>query len=98
MRKCGDNNWQVLYHPTVAKKDIPILSSVVAKRIKKVIEEKLVTNPLFYSFPLHGSLQNLFKLRVGDWRVVYSVNNRTVLILVIANRQDVYQVAKRRKC
>ena len=92
----GDNIWTILYHPAVVKKDIPVLPLLAAKRIKKAIEEKLTTNPLLYGFPLHGSLKNLFKLRAGDWRVVYSIRDKHVLILVIASRKDAYQLAERR--
>lgn len=93
MTKRGANDWTILYHPTVIKKDIPILPLSGAKRIRKAIEEKLATNPALYGFPLHGSLKNLFKLRVGDWRVVYSITDSKILILVIGNRKDVYRVA-----
>ena len=96
MRERGADGWTILYHPTVIKRDIPVLSLLVAKRIKKAIEEKLATDPALYGFPLHGSLKNLFKLRVGDWRVVYSITDSKILILVIGNRRDVYKVVGRR--
>ncbi len=42
--------------------------------------------------PLKGSLVGRFCYRVGDWRVVYSVNEKEkkVTILLIASRGQVY--------
>ena len=95
MRKSG-NNWKILYHPTVVKKDIPNLSTLEAKRVRLAIEAKLSTSPVLYGMPLRGSLRQLWKLRVGDWRVVFSIDDHEVKILVIANRKDVYKLASRR--
>ena len=43
--------------------------------------------------PLHGSLDGFFKLRVGDLRVVYSLDRAAHLIQVhlIGNRNDIYK-------
>lgn len=55
----------------------------------------LADNP--YSHPnikkLTGTLRGRFRYRVGDWRVVYRIDEKTkqVIILVIAHRSDVYQ-------
>ncbi|MGD0517631.1 MAG: type II toxin-antitoxin system RelE/ParE family toxin [Thermoguttaceae bacterium] len=55
----------------------------------------LARNP--YSHPnikiLTGILRGRFRFRVGDWRVVYRVDdkNKQVTILVIAHRSDVYR-------
>jgi mRNA interferase RelE/StbE len=56
--------------------------------------DTLRTNP--YSHPnikrLAGELRGRFRYRVGDWRVVYRVDEqeRRVTILVIAHRGSVY--------
>jgi mRNA interferase RelE/StbE len=41
---------------------------------------------------LKGKLDGYYRYRVGDHRVVYSINDRdqTVIVAVIANRRDVY--------
>lgn len=43
--------------------------------------------------PLKGKLEGTFRYRVGDLRVVYVVNDRTVTVYVvtIAKRGDVYE-------
>lgn len=42
---------------------------------------------------LTGELAGLFRYRVGDWRVVYRIDDgaRRVLVLVIAHRREVYE-------
>jgi len=97
MKKFGNNgNWIIRYHPTVLTKDIPALDAMSALRVQKAIELKLTINPLFYGATLHGIPLRLFKLRVGDWRIVYEISPAFVDILFIGNRKDVYARLRRR--
>ena len=41
--------------------------------------------------PLDGNLAGLFRLRVGDWRVIFSLENNTIMIGHILPRGDVYK-------
>lgn len=84
---------EIVYHPLVVKNDIPKLGAAVSKRIRRAIETKLVLRPEIYGLPLRGSLKKYWKLRVGDYRVVYEIANDQVRILVIAHRKDVYNLA-----
>lgn len=86
----------ILYHPFVAKKDIPRLDASSSKRIRRAIETKLAARPEVYGLPLRGTLKKYWKLRVGDYRVVYEIKNLRVIILVIAHRKDVYELVKSR--
>ena len=42
---------------------------------------------------LRGELTGYFRYRVGDWRVVYEVNENhvVVIVLMIAHRRDIYR-------
>lgn len=42
--------------------------------------------------PLAGDLKGTFKLRVGDWRVVFTVEDGTVVIQFIGHRREIYKV------
>jgi len=86
----------ILYHPLVTAKDIPSLDTVAKGRIRLAIEEKLAVNPLFYGSPLHGILKRLWKFRVGDWRVVYSIEKKDIKIWAIAHRKEIYKIILRR--
>lgn len=97
MNRHGNNRNKILYHPLVAEKDIPKLDPAVRERIKLAIEKKLTTSPEVYGVPLRATLKQYWKLRVDDYRVVYSIKAKTVYILVIAHRKDVYVLAEVRK-
>jgi len=78
------------YHESVVKVDIPKLSLDQRNRIKSAIEGKLVTAPDIFGKPLRRSLKGYRKLRVGDYRVVFRIQGRTIKILVIEHRSRVY--------
>lgn len=42
--------------------------------------------------PLKGHA-NLYRLRIGDWRVVYELAGRKVQVLYVAKRDEVYKRA-----
>ena len=87
----------VHYHPSVLKEDLPGLDPPIRRRIQLAIENRLTQNPVAYSDPLRQTLQGYRRLRVGDWRVIFSVEQSEVWILRIGHRREVYQQALRRK-
>ncbi|MCG6534584.1 MAG: type II toxin-antitoxin system RelE/ParE family toxin [Syntrophales bacterium LBB04] len=78
------------YHPDVREIDLPLLDRKTKARIRKAIEERLQTAPQDYGKPLRRTLKGYWKLRVGDYRVVYKVIEKEVRILGICHRRDVY--------
>jgi mRNA interferase RelE/StbE len=62
------------------------------KRIIKKLEA-LAVNPLPSSVVKLQGYEKLYRLRVGDYRVVYELHNDKLLVLVvrIAHRKDVYR-------
>jgi len=72
-------------------KELHKLPRQVMSRIGENIEE-LKVNP--HSFKrLHGELEGLYSMRVGDYRVTYIVNEdkRRVILLSAAHRRKVYE-------
>lgn len=88
--------YDILYHQLVVKNDIPKLGTAERKRIKQAIETKLTTHPEIYGVPLHHSLVGYRKLRVGDYRIVFRITKKQVIILIIAHRREVYEVINKR--
>jgi mRNA interferase RelE/StbE len=75
-----------------AGKELDRLDPPVAKRVMSAIE-KLAQNPRPPGcVKLHGS-QDEWRIRIGDWRVVYSVNDKTktVDVAAVRHRSDVYR-------
>jgi len=72
-------------------KDLHKLPRQVMSRIAENIEE-LKVNP--HSFRrLHGELEGLYSMRVGDYRVIYMVDEDKgrVILLSAAHRRKVYE-------
>ncbi len=76
-----------------AQKDFKHLDPPIQKRVKEAILS-LETNRTPQQFkPLMGRSVAQFRLRIGDWRVLYDVydEDRVVLILRVGNRKDIYR-------
>jgi mRNA interferase RelE/StbE len=82
--------YTLVYHPDVRSKDIPTINDNLQKRIARAIETRLTTDPERYGEPLRRTLQGYWKLRVGDYRVVFKVVKNEVWIYGIIHRRDVY--------
>ncbi len=86
----------LLYHPRVADEDLPRIGADVRRRIARSIETRLTTSPEHFGEPLRGSLGGYWKLRIGDYRVVFRIDRAEVWILAVRHRKDVYESATRR--
>ena len=86
----------LVYHPDVRKKDIPALSRNLRERIAHGIETRLTTQPERYGEPLRGTLKGYWKLRIGDYRVVFKVVRNEIWIFGIIHRRAVYERIVRR--
>ncbi len=84
-------SFKILYHPDVVNNDIPRLSHPVKARIKNTVETKLSQAPVEYGEPLRKTLKGYWKLRVGDYRVIYQIKGSNVQIMTIGHRSEVYQ-------
>jgi mRNA interferase RelE/StbE len=88
--------FSIVYHELVIKEDIPCLPADWKRNIQKSIEKKLIIHPAIYGKPLRKSLRGYRKLRVGDYRVIFRIEKRTVKIFIIQHRSVVYRHAKKR--
>lgn len=41
--------------------------------------------------PLSGDFTGTFKLRVGDWRVVYTIEKSGIVIKAVGHRREIYK-------
>jgi mRNA interferase RelE/StbE len=58
--------------------------------IRKAICDKLTVDPRAFGKPLAGSLKGHYRLRVGDYRVIYRVNDDVVTVVAIGHMRDIY--------
>jgi mRNA interferase RelE/StbE len=70
---------------------------IIPKKIKEQIFERiegLKKNPRPENVePLHGADKGLYRVRQGDYRIVYSTQDHKLLILIVrvVNRKEVYK-------
>ena len=83
--------WKIVYRKSV-RKDLKRISPDVRYILRRAIEEKLMIDPVRFGVPLRRTLKGLMKLRVGDYRIIYSIQKKTVVVYIIkiGHRREVY--------
>lgn len=87
--------FRILYHPEV-EADISRINKKLRSRIKKAIETRLMTSPQQYGEPLRKTLKSYWKLRVGDYRIVFKISGNELTIFAIIHRKTIYDMIERR--
>ena len=74
------------------EKDLKGIDTKVAREIITKIDRNLSADPYHFGKPLRGRFKGLYRYRIGDYRVIYSINNNEiyVLILRIGHRKNIY--------
>ena len=89
-------DYRLVYHPAVLDEDLPAINRDLHARICRALERRLTTAPTHYGEPLRHQFKGYWKLRVGDYRVVYRIVGQEVWIYNIQQRKDVYAVSPHR--
>lgn len=71
-------------------RDLKKISKEQVERILHKIEETLVKNPEKHPL-LSGKFAGLRKFRVGDYRLILTILDDTVLILRVSHRKESYR-------
>lgn len=86
--------WKIEYAET-ARKQLRKLDRLTARRIVDFMDERIApnANPRAMGKALKGPLGDLWRYRVGDFRVLCDLQDGvlTVLVLRIGNRREVYR-------
>lgn len=84
-------SYSLLFKPAVEKdlRDLP--KKTILRAIKQIIALQNVPLPV-QSIKLSG-LENLYRLRIGDYRIIYEVDEADELVTIhyIRHRKDVYR-------
>ena len=80
---------RIAYKSSVAR-DLKHLDKTRAKSLIEQLEDSLSRNP-DSGEPLKGEFQGLYKMRMGDYRVIYSKIDDGILVLRIGHRSKVYE-------
>lgn len=86
--------WKIEFDPA-ALKELSKLDKAVEQRILKFLCERLarLDDPRKIGASLQGTLSGLWKYRVGDYRLICSLENDrlAVLVLRIGHRGEIYK-------
>jgi mRNA interferase RelE/StbE len=84
--------YKVVYLDQV-EDDLKKLDKPVVKKILARIETYLAQDPKELGKPLKGEFQGYWRYRWGDYRVIYKISEREILIVVlrISHRKEVYE-------
>lgn len=87
--------WQVKIHFLASKEDFKKINKSQQIHLLDVIRKRLSVDPLGYGKPLSGRFSGYWKLKVGDFRIIYKIIKKevTVLVIKIGLRKD-YKVYK----
>ncbi|OGY21893.1 MAG: hypothetical protein A2113_01025 [Candidatus Woykebacteria bacterium GWA1_44_8] len=75
-----------------AAKDLSKLDNLVKRKIKEAIETKLVKNPIGSSIKLRDfEIEGVRRFRIGNYRVIFVITGKSVEILRIGHRREIYK-------
>lgn len=83
--------YKIQYTPAVVKQ-LSKLDKPIAKKILDYMDDR-VDDPTGSGKPLKGNLKGHWRHRVGDYRIISSINDDalTVLVVRIGHRKNVYK-------
>ena len=89
------SSYEILFHHDLPK-DLKGIPANLQERILKAIETRLAQAPDRYGQRLRQSLHGYWKLRVGDYRVIFEIVGRQVRVYGVMDRREVYgEISKR---
>ena len=83
-------NYKLVY-TRKAEKDINKLDPSVKKSIGKSLL-KLQDNPIQYSEKLTDPRIGTYRFRKGDYRVIFDIEDKDIIILRLGHRRDIYRM------
>jgi len=86
------HNWFINFTKE-AERDLENLNSLVKQRVIEKIEWLENNASLVFHKGLSRDFKNCYKLRIGDWRAVYTLDEKLSMIVIIQieHRSKVYK-------
>lgn len=77
-----------------ALEDVSKLDRIISERVIKRLEWLSQNIELINPQALKGKFQGMFKLVVGDWRVIYTADftNKLITVHLVGHRKEVYKI------
>ncbi len=76
------------------KSALALLDKTVAQMILDKLKWFLQNIEAANFKPLEGNLSGMYRLRVGDWRVIYEINHNDKVVTVhkVGHRREIYKI------
>ena len=85
--------WQINFEDS-AFKELTKLDKPAQKKILRYLRDRVAVSddPRYFGQPLRANLSGLWKYRVGNYRIICSINDNelTVLVLRVGHRRQIY--------
>ena len=84
--------YKAIWHEETLK-DLKKLNRTTAKKIVAKVKNYLIKDPLKLSTPLKGTLKGLHRYRIGEYRVIYVIDQaeKKIIILNVNHRRKIYK-------
>ena len=73
-----------------AQKDLKNLDNDTKKRILEKLKY-LLKDPIAFSRKLVNSKTGEYRFRIGDYRIIFDIDDKNIAILKIGHRKDIYE-------
>ena len=85
--------YQVEFLPKAAE-ELERLDNLIIKRILSKLRWLADNSEVIVPEPLSGQLKGLFKLRVGNYRIIYSLDQerRIITVHLVGHRSEIYKM------
>ena len=69
------------------------LPKATQKTLGTAMRDRLEVDPVSFGKPLRYSLKGHRRLRAGDYRIVYRINEEKMIVVIVAvdHRKDIYE-------
>jgi mRNA interferase RelE/StbE len=83
--------YAIKYRRSVAKDLRRLPKNLLPAGVKRI--QKLAKNPMPAGASKLRGTDNMYRVRQGDYRIVYSIENRQLIIIIVrvAHRKDAYK-------
>ena len=87
----GANRWQIIIHRK-AEKTLKRLQGEMLECTREAIRS-LAEDPRPIGYKKMAGYDNLYRIRVGDWRIIYAIEDDKLIVLVleVAPRGGIYR-------
>ena len=84
--------WKLEFSPEAEEK-LKELDGIIRKRVVEKLSWFLENFDSIVPLPLHADFKNFYKLRLGDWRIMYRIqwNSRVIRVEDIDKRDKIYK-------